>query len=73
MCLSAKVGLTDHRKERPRSFSRNQNRVYINGAIAELWAKTTKPPRPIRITIIGVIHHHLLFQKNEIRSPIIPK
>src|SRR3990172_3198933 len=44
----------------------------MNGATAELWAKTIRPPKIISTKIIGVSHHHLLCQKKENNSPTIP-
>jgi hypothetical protein len=44
----------------------------MKGAIAELLAKTISPPRPKSISNIGVIHHHLLRQKNMSKPPMIP-
>src|SRR3990170_1461558 len=40
--------------------------------MAELWAKTIRPPKIISTKIIGVSHHHLLCQKKENNSPTIP-
>src|ERR1051325_8373312 len=44
----------------------------MNGAIAELCAKTMRPPNTNSTSSIGVSHHHLLFQKKPNSSPKTP-
>jgi hypothetical protein len=45
----------------------------MKGAIAELCARTISTPRRKRLTNMGISHHLLILQKNDSKSPTVPK
>src|SRR5580693_731962 len=45
----------------------------MNGAIAELWARTINAPSRNSTTIIGTSHQRLLLTRNENSSPATPR